>query len=386
MNLNLTRRHTVKALAASTLAFAFSTGISFAEGNADIKIGFTPKFLKDDFQTLMLDLSKKAFEAKGFTLVGAPDPNGDIAAQVDALNNLMANGANVIVFAPLDSAGIVPVVKKANESNVMVFSIDDAPAGGMVTATVRADNVDAGAQGAKEMAKRLADKACWKDDTCIVLELQGALTTPNGLDRSDGFAKTLAELAPKVQIIQRPTEWTADMAADAAQNVLTQNPNLAGIFMASELMASAINAQLTAAGKGAAVGDADSVIRIAIDGTPQGLQLIRDKALDATVSQPLSAYANKTAELIELVAGGGKIEAGPREDGKVIDTPVGPQYQLNATLVTAENVDSPDLWANQVGKYPSVRGKSRGSNDHGKQATHRRDAQHLQDLWFHTCA
>ena len=66
MNLNLTRRHTFKALAASTLAFALSTGVSFAEGNADIKIGFTPKFLKDDFQTLMLDLSKKAFEAEGF--------------------------------------------------------------------------------------------------------------------------------------------------------------------------------------------------------------------------------------------------------------------------------------------------------------------------------
>lgn len=176
------------------------------------------------------------------------------------------------------------------------------------------------------------------------------MATPNGLDRSDGFAKTLAELAPKVTIIQRPTEWTADMAADAAQNVLTQNPNLAGIFMASELMAAAVNAQLTAAGKGAAVGEADSVIRIAIDGTPQGLQLIRDKALDATVSQPLSAYASKTAELIELVYNGGKIEIGPRDDGQVIDTPVGPQYQLNATLVTSENVDSPDLWANKIGK------------------------------------
>jgi ribose transport system substrate-binding protein len=349
MKFNMTRRQSVKALAAGTVAFALSAGMTLAD-NADVKIGFTPKFLKDDFQTLMLDLSKKAFDAKGFTLVGAPDPNGDIAAQVDALTNLMANGANVIVFAPLDAAGIVPVVEKANEAGVLVFSIDDSPAGGKVTATVRADNVDAGAQGAKEMAKRLQAAPCYSDDSCIVLELQGALTTPNGLDRSEGFAKTLAELAPKVQIIQRPTEWTADMAADAAQNVLTQNPNLAGIFMASELMATAINAQLNAAGKGAAVGEAGSVIRIAIDGTPQGLQLIRDKALDATVSQPLSAYATKTAELIELVKGGGTIELGKRDDGQVIDTPVGPQYQLNATLVTAENVDSPDLWANQVSK------------------------------------
>jgi len=80
------------------------------------------------------------------------------------------------------------------------------------------------------------------------------------------------------------------------------------------------------------------------------LQLIRDGGLDATVSQPLSAYVSKTADLIEFVHNGGKIEPGPKPDGRIIDTPVGPQYQLNATLVTIANVNSPDLWANQLGK------------------------------------
>ena len=337
------RHLTTTALAG---AICLSAGAAFAE---DVRVGFTPKFLKDDFQTLMLDLSKQAFDAKGFELVGAPDPNGDIAAQVDALQNLIANGANVLVFAPIDAAGIVPAVKRANDAGALVFSIDDSPAGGQVTATVRADNINAGAQGAEEMARRLQNDACWTDSSCVVLELQGGLTTPNGLDRSNGFADTLAELAPEVTIIQRPTEWTADMAADATQNVLTQNPDLDGIFMASELMATAVNAQLNRAGRGAAVGDPESVIRVAIDGTPQGLQLIREGALDATVSQPLSAYATKTAELIELVMGGGTIEVGQFEDGRVIATDVGPQYQLNATLVTSENVDSDDLWANKIG-------------------------------------
>lgn len=340
------RRAALTTMGAALLAS--TAGLAMAQGNADVQIGITPKFLKDDFQTLMLQLSLEAFAEKGFTVVGSPDPNSDIAAQVDALQNLLANGANVLVFAPIDAAGIVPAVERANEAGALVFSIDDAPAGGQVTATVRADNVDAGVQGATEMARLLEGKACWAEKTCIVLELQGALNTPNGLDRSKGFSETLAELAPDVQLIQRPTEWTADMAADAAQNVLAQNPDLAGIFMASELMATAVNAQLRSAGRDAAVGDPASVIRVAIDGTPQGLDLIRGNALDATVSQPLSAYATKTAELIELVSGGGTIEIGPREDGQVIETPVGPQYQLKATLVTLENVDSPDLWANQL--------------------------------------
>lgn len=292
---------------------------------------------------------QSCFEASGFELVGAPDPNGDIAAQVTAIQNLVANGANVVVFAPIDAAGIVPAVERANEAGALVFSIDDSPAGGTVTATVRADNVNAGIQAAEEMVLRLQSDECWSDSSCVVLELQGALTTPNGLDRSDGFADTLAQLAPDVTLIQRPTEWTADMAADAAQNVLTLHPDLDGIFMASELMATAVNAQLRRVGRDAAVGDPEAVIRIAIDGTPQGLELIRAGALDATVSQPLSAYATKTAELIELVMGGGTIEAGEFDDGRVIMTDVGPQYQLNATLVTVENVDADDLWGNQIG-------------------------------------
>jgi ABC-type sugar transport system substrate-binding protein len=200
------------------------------------------------------------------------------------------------------------------------------------------------------MIRRLEGNACWSDSSCIVLELQGGLNSPNGLDRSNGFADTMAANAPDVNLIQRPTEWTADMAADAAQNVITQNPSLDGIFMASELMATAVNAQLNRADLGANVGEDGAVIRVAIDGTPQGLELIRQGALDATVSQPLNSYATKIAELITLVKVGGTIELGEFDDGRVIETEVGPQYQLNATLVTIDNVDSDQLWGNLIGQ------------------------------------
>src|SRR5580692_11441365 len=126
LNRQLTHaRRSTAAIITGTLMLALTASTAVAQSaNSDVKVGFTPKFLKDDFQTLMLDLSKKAFKAKGFTLIGAPDPNGDIAAQVDALQNLLANGANVLVFAPIDAAGIVPAVRKANDANALVFSID----------------------------------------------------------------------------------------------------------------------------------------------------------------------------------------------------------------------------------------------------------------------
>lgn len=325
-----------------------STADDGTSGEGGTAIGYSPKFLKDDFQVLLLDQFKGKVDDAGMDLIGAPDANGDVAKQVADVQNMLANGAKAIVLVPVDAAGIVPAIKRANEQGVPVFSLDDAPVGGDVAATVRADNVGAGVQGAEEMVKLLESDDCWPSD-CTVLELQGGLDTPNGLDRSAGFADTMAELAPDVELVQRPTEWTAEMAADAAQNVLTQTPDLDGIFMASELMATAVNAQLKTAGRDAAAGDPEAVIRIAIDGTPAGLQLIRDGQLDATVSQPLSAYAETVADLIQRVIDGEDISSGEIEGGQIVPTDVGPQYQLPATLVTSENVDDDGLWGNQAG-------------------------------------
>lgn len=311
-------------------------------------VGYSPKFLKDDFQVLLLDQFKGKVGGAGMDLIGAPDAAGDVAKQVADIQNMLANGAKAIVLVPVDAAGVVPAIKQANEQGVPVFSLDDAPVGGKVAATVRADNVGAGVQAAEEMVRRLQKDGCWPSD-CTVLELQGGLDTPNGLDRSKGFADTMKKEAPEVELVQRPTEWTAEMAADATQNVLTQTPDLDGIFMASELMVSAVNAQLQGAGRDAKAGDPEAVIRIAIDGTPAALQLIRDGKLDATVSQPLSGYAETVADLIQKVLAGKDISKGQIKGGQVVPTDVGPQYQLPATLVISENVDDKGLWGNQAG-------------------------------------
>lgn len=348
---NKARRNVVLASAAVLAGASLLAGCSSESEAADAdqtSIGYSPKFLKDDFQVLLLDQFKGAVGDADMSLIGAPDANGDVAKQVADIQNMLANGAKAIVIVPVDAAGVVPAIEQANDKGVPVFSLDDAPVGGEVAATVRADNVGAGAQGAEEMVARLQEDDCWPGD-CTVLELQGGLDTPNGLDRSKGFSDTMKQLAPDVTLVQRPTEWTAEMAADATQNVLTQTPELDGIFMASELMATAVNAQLRGAGRDGKVGDADAVIRVAIDGTPAGLQLIRDGLLDATVSQPLSGYATTVADLVKRVLAGEDISEGTIEGGQIVMTPVGPQYQLAATLVTSENVDDDGLWGNQAG-------------------------------------
>jgi len=332
----------------STTAPAPADTSTDAGGTAEsLIIGYSPKFLQDDFQVLLEGAVKAEASAYGWS-VTTSDADGDVAKQVADLENLIAGGAQALIIVPVDGAGVVPAIEAANAAGIPVFSIDDGPAGGKVFATIRADNIDAGAQGAQEMVERLKQAPCWPSD-CVVLELQGGLQSINGQHRSQGFFDTISELAPDVRVIQRPTEWTADMAASATENVLTLEPDLDGIFMASELMAAAVNAALNAAGRGANVGEDGAVIRIAIDGTPAGLELIRQGALDATVSQPLSGYASKTLELVKLALDGGTLVEGPQPDGQVVTNAAGFEYQLFATLVTSANVDDGTLWGNLAG-------------------------------------
>jgi ABC-type sugar transport system substrate-binding protein len=66
------------AIVAGAMLVSLTAGSGMAaDSKPDIRIGYTPKFLKDDFMTLLLASSKKEYAARGFTLVGAPDPNRD---------------------------------------------------------------------------------------------------------------------------------------------------------------------------------------------------------------------------------------------------------------------------------------------------------------------
>lgn len=87
-------------------------GAGQGEGTDDgtLSIGYSPKFLKDDFQVLLLDAVERGIEERGWALAGAPDANGDVAKQVSDLENLIAAGADALVIVPVDGAGVVPAI------------------------------------------------------------------------------------------------------------------------------------------------------------------------------------------------------------------------------------------------------------------------------------
>jgi ABC-type sugar transport system substrate-binding protein len=312
----------------------------------EVVVGLSIAHLTHDFMVGLQDQFSQCVEEYGWTLLAPVNANNDAEKQHGDIENLLSLGANVLVYAAVDSAAIVPSIEAANEKGIPVFEFDTRSFGGEDVVTVRANNFLAGQLAAEEMVRRLEEKPCWPE--CKVLELQGGLNTQNGRDRSEGFQDVMKEY-PDITLISRPTDWVAENGARETQDVVSANKDIVGIYTPSELFNASVLAVLDQAGLEAPVGEEGHVVLISIDGTTAALEQIRSDELDATVSQPLSGYAQVTCDLIQQqVVEGQALEPGEAENGEIITTDIGHEYQIPATLVTKDNVDDPSLWGNMM--------------------------------------
>ncbi|WP_019180190.1 sugar ABC transporter substrate-binding protein [Microbacterium yannicii] len=336
---------TIGVGAIALMAFGFAGCASssdsggMSESGDDVTIGFSVQKLTDQFQLAMIDYAKPAAEELGATLLEPVNADSDAAKQTTDIQTILTQSPDALIVGPVDADAVVPSIKRANQQDVPVVSIDQAPNGGEVFMTVRADNVGMGATGCEEMGRILEGKG-------TVLELQGDLSSTNGLDRSDGFSECMAEKFPDITVVQKPTDWAMDKATDAVQTVASTQ-QVDGIFMASDYFIPGVQKVLTSLNKWVPAGEDGHVVLIGIDGSSEALDLIRDGLQDGTVSQPANLYGQWAVEYAVAAANGETFEPGVTDhDSEIVEVETGLADLLPAPLVTKENVDDETLWGN----------------------------------------
>jgi ABC-type sugar transport system substrate-binding protein len=237
---------------------------------------------------------------------------------------------------------VIPALDYAVSQSVPVVSIDIGPDGGSLYAIVRADNRGMGWIACTDMAKAIGDSG-------KVLSLQGAATSINGRERSEGFRDCITKEHPNIELIERPTDWDATKQAAALQTVLAANPDLKGIFQQSDYALSPTLNVLKQAGRDSKVGEPDHIYNISIDASPQALELIRSGDLDAGISQPLDLYAKYGVQYLLDALAGKELALGKTDHGsEVVEFNGNKMDLLPAVLVTKANVDDAALWGNQA--------------------------------------
>ena len=307
-------------------------------------VGYSAPFLFAQFEVILQDRTAAEAKKAGLNLLNPTNADDDSGKQITDVRNLVGAGAKGLIVVANDSKAIIPALDYAASKNVPVVSIDIGPDGGKLYAIVRADNRGMGRIACTEMAKAIGDSG-------KVLSLQGAFSSINGRERSEGFHDCMTKEHPKIELIERPTDWDATKQAAALQTVLTANPDLKGVFQQSDYALSPTLNVLKQAGRDAKVGETGHIYDISIDASPQALDLVRAGALDAAISQPLDAYATYGVKYLQDALAGKALALGNTDHGsEVIEFNGNKMDLLPAVLVTKANVDDPALWGNQTKK------------------------------------
>lgn len=324
-----TRRNVLSISATAAIAALFfgtvTTGLHAAEGDAKGKtVEYITFGLQYEYQVAMVEGVKKRAAEAGIIL-NVIDGKGDPNLQVTQVLDAVTKQPDVLLINPVDATLLVAGVKRANEANIPVFIMENAPPEGKFIGFVDFDNVAGGSMGADGLAKMIGEEGA-------VLETRGSVGSAQAEARHKGFNDQMAAKYPKVTVKSLNTEWVADNAYKMVLDAFTQDPNIKGVFSHNDEMVRGIVSALRQIGKLVPPGEPGHVVVMGLDGTPLALDRIRDGTQDATVAQ--DPYA---------MGGGGILE-------QVIAYLEGKEYNSNmqtkSYLITKENVDDKRNWGN----------------------------------------
>jgi ABC-type sugar transport system substrate-binding protein len=337
------------AAAVAALAAAATIAAAPAKTTKTVTIGYAAPGLVGGQRDILRGFQHWA-QQKGWK-VNVADSQNDAQKQVSEIENFVAAGVDAIVAVPQDSRAICSGVQAAQKAHVPFYTIDRAPIGCKINMSVLSDNFLAGKQSGDAMVSLL--KGRYGSAKGKVLEITGDLTQNVAQLRGGGFESVIKK-NKGIKLITKQGNWDAAKGQEIARDVLTANPDLDGIYMHSDAVyMPGTLAVLKQVQKLAKRGQKGHVILTGVDGSPAGVQAIRDGWADESSGQPIPDFGIIT-NYIQKELKGQKITAGTVvkngalwSPAKIKSTPEGFSLVLSTTYITIKNANNPGLWANQ---------------------------------------
>ncbi|WP_459739464.1 sugar ABC transporter substrate-binding protein [Streptomyces sp. E-15] len=328
--------------ASLVLAACGSTGdTAGGRGGGTGRVGVILPLLTSPFWQSYNDYVPRMATSEGVEVLKTVNSNSDPAQQITDIGNELTQGVGGLVVAPLDSAAVQAGLDQAERKGVPVVAVDVAPDRGKVAMVVRADNAAYGEKACDYLGEHVRDGK--------VVQVMGDLASVNGRDRSEAFRTCVRRKYPRLKVLEIPAKWESDTAAAKLDTLLNANPDIKGIYLQAGGVYLAPTLQtLKSKGMLRKAGRKGHITIVSNDGIPQEYDAIREGRIDATVSQPADAYAKYGLFYIKAAMEGRTFEPGPTDHhSTIVRLPSGIlEDQLPAPLVTADNVDDPELWGN----------------------------------------
>lgn len=290
---------TKAALLGMTGAMAIVAGSARAQ-DEQMVFGFVPASMVYPYNVAAAEGFTEAAEAAGARAV-ILDPQGEVQAQGNAIDDLIAQGVKGIGLLPLDSVVAESFVDSITEAGLpsaaMAVMVGDPTKQSVqdvysnLNALIAPDDAVAGAQAAKLAMDLLKGVKGAK-----IAIVEGAAGTSSVPLRTKGFTDALDAAGFTYEVVgTQPTDWTPEEGEAVCQNFLTANPDIALIYSHADDMALGCARAIEAAGSqaflvatsgGSALGNA-AIAAGEIDGSV----CVRPKQMGRMVFEALYAAA-----------------------------------------------------------------------------------------------
>jgi ribose transport system substrate-binding protein len=259
--------------------------------------------------------------------------NSDPARQAANIEDLLNQNVDLVMARAEDAAAIGASIRAAEEADIPFITFDRASSTTKPTAHVGGDSYDQGITTAEGLVV-LLDQAGVKGK-CI--ELQGALTDVNAVNRSKAWNEVVARSNGTLEtIVQVPTEWKPELFLSGASNALKAHPEANCMFAASDFAFSAVQSALEGSGKWAKTGDDNHVWLATQDLFPAAVKAMEEGYVDISTSYDAYNHAKEAIRVAVLVLQGQ--DPGCPEDGCLAKGRVATQ----ATIGSLDNLWSRD--------------------------------------------
>lgn len=205
---------------------------------------------------------------RGIKLI-TTNAQSDLNKEIADIQGMIAQGAKALIISPLNSEGLDPALKAAQDAKVPVMTIDRL----LTTKTackdyigwIGSDFVIQGQRAADALIAATGDQG----QVAILLGASGVNVT---VDRTKGFKDQLTAKGSKLKIVAEQTgDFTREKGQKVTEQLISANPGITAIYAENDEMALGAVAALKGAGK--KPGD---IKIITIDGTKGAVQGILD--------------------------------------------------------------------------------------------------------------
>ncbi|MFD4946551.1 ABC transporter substrate-binding protein [Streptomyces sp. NPDC058239] len=219
---------------------------------------------------------KDEAEKVGVKKLLTTNAQSQLSKQISDIQDMLSQGAQFLIVAPLNSDGLEPAFKAAAAKKVPVLTIDrkvNSTACKDYVAFLGSDFVEQGKRAADAMIKATGGKG----KVAILLGASGNNVTT---DRTKGFVDQLKAQAPGLQIVAQQTgEFARDKGQQVMEQLIQSKPDITAVYAENDEMGLGAVTALKAAGK----KPGKDVKIVSVDGTRNAVQALVNGEYNAVI-------------------------------------------------------------------------------------------------------